>query len=64
MATYRALFPHRKYSFSHAASDEPVLLNGMRVIFDEKVVLYPVGLEPDSSRAKPEEPNGPEQHGK
>jgi hypothetical protein len=25
-----------------------VLLNGMRVVFDEKVALYPVTLEPDT----------------
>jgi len=42
----QTLFPHPKRGFSRAASDAPVLLNGMRVLFDEKVALYPVELEP------------------
>ena len=53
MANGQTLFPHTKRGFARAASDEPVLLNGMRVLFDEKVALYPVELEPDSPREKP-----------
>jgi hypothetical protein len=53
MGTRQTVFPHTGRGFSRAASDEPVLLNGMRVIFDEKVALYPVELEPDTPPAKP-----------
>ena len=54
MATRQTLFPHIKRGFARAASEEQVLLNGMRVLFDEKVALYPVELEPDWRREKPE----------
>lgn len=40
------VFPRSEGRFTHAASHPPpVLLNGMRVIFDEKIALYPVELE-------------------
>jgi hypothetical protein len=55
--TKETLFPHKNRGFALAASDEPVLLNGMRVLFDEKVALYPVELEPDSSRKNLEKEN-------
>lgn len=51
--TRQTLFPHSSLDFSRATSEKPVLLNGMRVIFDEKVALYPVELEPDGPAAKP-----------
>ncbi len=53
MATRQTLFPHTSLGFARAASDEPVLLNGMRVLFDDKVALYPVELEPESPRQEP-----------
>ncbi|MBC8137111.1 MAG: hypothetical protein H8F28_14625 [Fibrella sp.] len=58
MANKQVLFPHASRGFARAASDEPVLLNGMRVLFDDKVALYPVELEPDPSREKPEKTDG------
>lgn len=45
MVVQQSLFPHAKQGLSKMASDAPVLLNGMRVLFDEKVALYPVELE-------------------
>jgi hypothetical protein len=53
MIARQTLFPHTKWGFSRAASDESVLLNGMHVLFDEKVALYPVELEPSSPYEKP-----------
>ncbi|MBD2458334.1 hypothetical protein H6G80_30240 [Nostoc sp. FACHB-87] len=41
----QSLFPHHEYGFTVAMSDEPVLLNGMKVIFDQPVGVYPVNLE-------------------
>lgn len=63
MATRETLFPHTRQGFARAASDAPVLLNGMRVLFDEKVALYPVELEPDASQEEPEKMHGKERHG-
>lgn len=31
--------------FNYAFSSEPILLNGMKVIFDQPVSVYPVNLE-------------------
>lgn len=56
-------FPHTTRGFVRAASDTPVLLNGMRVLFDEKVALYPVELEPDASREESKKVNGKGRHG-
>lgn len=53
MATRQVLFPHPNHGFAWAASEEPVLLNGMRVLFDEKVALYPVELEQESPGEQP-----------
>jgi hypothetical protein len=64
MITRQTLFPHTKQGFARAASDTPVLLNGMRVLFDDKVALYPVELEPDSSGEEPERVNGKGRHGR
>ena len=38
-------FPDLASEFSGALADEPVLLDGMKVLFDRKVGLYPVNLE-------------------
>lgn len=39
-----ATFPVMHPGFIHALTDEPILLDGMRVMFDERVGLYPVRL--------------------
>lgn len=38
-------FPHLESGMNYALSDEPILLNGMKVIFDQPVGVYPVNLE-------------------
>jgi hypothetical protein len=43
--TQQARYPDPASGFTRAASDAPVLLNGMRVEFSERVPLYPVDLE-------------------
>lgn len=43
-----SVFPTSLSGVSLALAEEaPVLIDGMKVLFDEKVVLYPVTLEPD-----------------
>ena len=38
-------FPVQPTGFATALDDEPVLLDGLKVVFDEKVALVPVTLE-------------------
>lgn len=38
-------YPHRVFGFALSADQAPVLLNGMRVLFSERIPLYPVDLE-------------------
>lgn len=42
---WQTRYPHPADGFVRAASEAPVLLNGMRVEFSERVPLYPVDLE-------------------
>ena len=37
-------FPLRRAGFAAALTDEPILIDGLRVVFDEKVALVPVTL--------------------
>ena len=42
------------HDLAAAMADEPILIDGMKVVFDVKVALYPVSLknpEPDRTRA-------------
>jgi hypothetical protein len=39
------LFPHFASGLNYALSNEPITLNGMKVIFDQSVGVYPVNLE-------------------
>ena len=41
----QTLFPASQPGFNYALTDEPILLNGMKVIFDQQVAVYPVTLE-------------------
>ncbi|OKH45563.1 hypothetical protein NIES2101_26285 [Calothrix sp. HK-06] len=40
-----SVFPWAPSGLNYALANEPVLLNGMKVIFDQSVGLYPVNLE-------------------
>lgn len=40
-----SLFPSLESGFNYALSDEPILLNGMKVIFDQPAPVYPVNLK-------------------
>lgn len=57
-------YPHRAeggpVSAALSATDAPVLLNGMRVEFSERVALYPVDLEhvPSDDRPGPDGSGG------
>lgn len=43
------IFPHFSSSLAAAMADEPIILNGMKVIFDQPVPVYPVNLQPKES---------------
>ncbi len=38
-------FPDLSHTYTVALEDDPVLLDGQRVLFDKKVTLMPVELE-------------------
>ena len=38
-------FPSHQSGLNYAFSDEPILLNGMKVIFDQPTSVYPVNLQ-------------------
>lgn len=40
-----SIFPSLSPNFYTAFSDQPIFLNGMKVIFDQPVGVYPVNLE-------------------
>jgi hypothetical protein len=40
-----SLFPSLESGFNYALADEPILLNGMKVIFDQTATVYPVNLK-------------------
>lgn len=44
-------FPVDQFEWGYALSDEPVLLNGMKVLFDKSASVYPVNLEPKNGVA-------------
>jgi hypothetical protein len=49
-ASRHTRFPHDPVALATAMADEPVLLDGLKVVFDEKVALVPVTLqEPDGA---------------
>ncbi len=39
------IFPYSSSKYTTALSEEPVLLNGMKVIFDQSAAVYPVSLQ-------------------
>jgi hypothetical protein len=46
MTEPRTRFPSRPGELAMTLSEEPVLLDGMKVLFDTRVTLYPVTLKP------------------
>lgn len=42
---YQTIFPSPQLGYAQALSSKPVLLNGMKVIFDQAVAVAPVTLE-------------------
>jgi hypothetical protein len=47
------VYPVLPESFAHAMADEPILIDGMKVLFDLRVALYPVTVQPpDRSHPK------------
>lgn len=47
----QTLFPSFELSVELGATQEPLLLDGMEVLFDQTVGLYPVTLEPTEPEA-------------
>ena len=43
--TAKHQYPDRAWGFALSAGEAPVMLNGMRVEFSERVALYPVDLD-------------------
>ncbi|MEL6440787.1 MAG: hypothetical protein AAFQ80_16215 [Cyanobacteria bacterium J06621_8] len=45
MNQHPSQFPNHQSELNYAFSDEPILLNGMKVIFDQSASVYPVNLQ-------------------
>ncbi|HAC65494.1 MAG TPA: hypothetical protein DCF68_18675 [Cyanothece sp. UBA12306] len=43
--TPSTVFPNYQLGLNYALSNEPILLNGMKVIFDQSAAVYPVSLQ-------------------
>lgn len=43
------VYPVLPESFAHALADEPILIDGMKVLFDVRVALYPVTVQPPAA---------------
>lgn len=52
MNRLHAHFPSPPGGLAHALADEPVLIDGMKVLFDTKVALFPVTLDPEPNGVK------------
>jgi len=57
-ASRQTVYPMQLKGYSGSLSTEPVLLNGMQVLFDQPVAVYPVVLE-----HKNQEPGSRKAHG-
>lgn len=55
----QTLFPASQPGFNYALTDEPILLNGMKVIFDQQVPVYPVTLERKGQESRLERDQSP-----
>ncbi len=51
----QTLFPVLPVGFAFGLSDEPIVLDGMKVLFDQRVGLYPVNLEKVEDQEEEEE---------
>jgi hypothetical protein len=54
---HQTLFPHLNSTVAIALSEEPILINGMKVIFDQTVPVYPVTLVRKDALKKVKESN-------
>ena len=45
MNQHQSQFPNHQSELNYALSDEPILLNGMKVLFDQQASVYPVDLQ-------------------
>ncbi len=52
MKTSQHIFPDLAAGMAEALSEEPVFLDGMEVLFDIKVALYPVNLTKKEEKSK------------
>ena len=62
-ASRQTAYPMQLTGYSGSLNTEPVLLNGMQVLFDQPVAVYPVvlerkDLEPRSGKANGSSSNG------
>ncbi len=53
----QTLYPIQLTAYSGSLNTEPVLLNGMQVLFDQSVAVYPVVLERKSLEPNNEKAN-------
>lgn len=54
LSSSKNLFPRSESSLTTALSSESVILNGMKVIFDQSASAYPVSLQPKTLSSQPE----------
>ena len=60
MSETRTRFPRLDPGYGRAMGSEPILLDGMEVLFDETVGLYPVNLDAgEPTRGPEQEDDGP-----
>jgi hypothetical protein len=45
-ADQMSVYPIIPRELAHTLADDPILIDGMKVLFDVKVALYPVNLTP------------------
>jgi hypothetical protein len=53
-------FPTLPHGIAPALADEPILIDGLKVLFDQKVALFPVTVKPKGAPGEEpgEEPDG------
>lgn len=45
MSERQSLYPVFSYGLPYGLADQPILIDGMKLEFDEKVALYPAAVE-------------------
>lgn len=51
-AMQTCVYPIIPHELAHTLADEPILIDGMKVLFDVKVALYPVNLVPQRDESR------------